>query len=109
MRWRTGLLYVNHVGASVGYWVVMWEPTFNCMFNREEYLQYWVEALKEFDMQRQYEYVYENREETTVLVDGMDIPCYRDDASHCAQSDTFNQSCTQFGSTNDKHSDPEKT
>ncbi|KAJ2391277.1 hypothetical protein GGI05_002986, partial [Coemansia sp. RSA 2603] len=52
LAWRNILLYVNHVGASVGYWVVMWVPTYNCMFHREEYLRYWVDTLKEVDMER---------------------------------------------------------
>ncbi|KAJ2654434.1 hypothetical protein IWW48_006109, partial [Coemansia sp. RSA 1200] len=50
LGWRTALAYCNHIGASTGYWIVMWEPTYNCLFYREDYLAYWVSILKEEDM-----------------------------------------------------------
>ncbi|KAJ2829333.1 hypothetical protein GGI24_002164 [Coemansia furcata] len=56
LAWRTGLMYTNHVSPSIGYWIIMGEATYNCMFHREEYLEYWVNTLKEDDMERQYEY-----------------------------------------------------
>ncbi|KAJ2439349.1 hypothetical protein GGF42_007984 [Coemansia sp. RSA 2424] len=56
LGWRTGLLYANHAGISIGYWVIMGEATYNCMFDREAYLQYWIDTLKEDEMERQYAY-----------------------------------------------------
>ncbi|KAJ1741659.1 hypothetical protein LPJ78_002102 [Coemansia sp. RSA 989] len=73
--WRNALLYTNHVGASIGYWVVMWEPTYGCLFHREEYLQYWINILKEDQMEREYDYSTNINNETTLnLVDYPDIP-----------------------------------
>ncbi|KAJ2790929.1 hypothetical protein H4R21_006412, partial [Coemansia helicoidea] len=67
LGWRTALLYVNHVGASTGYWIVMFEPTYNCLFNREEYLRYWIAILKEDQMEREYGYSTDmNNNETTI-------------------------------------------
>ncbi|KAJ2772128.1 hypothetical protein IWQ56_001517, partial [Coemansia nantahalensis] len=67
LGWRTALLYVNHVGASTGYWIVMFEPTYNCLFNREEYLRYWIAILKEDQMEREYGYSADmNNNETTI-------------------------------------------
>ncbi|KAJ1960536.1 hypothetical protein GGI12_003745 [Dipsacomyces acuminosporus] len=47
LAWRTSLLYVNHACASIGYWIIMWEPTYQCLFHRNEYLQYWIEIFNE--------------------------------------------------------------
>ncbi|KAJ2785679.1 hypothetical protein H4R18_000370 [Coemansia javaensis] len=66
LAWRTALIYTNHVGASTIYWIVMFEPTYNCMFNREEYLQYWINILKEDHMEREYGYASEFNNETTL-------------------------------------------
>ncbi|KAJ1733436.1 hypothetical protein LPJ61_001560 [Coemansia biformis] len=66
LGWRTALLYTNHVGASTGYWIVMFEPTYNCIFNRNEYLQYWINILKEDHMEREYGYSSEINTETTL-------------------------------------------
>ncbi|KAI9503827.1 hypothetical protein BX070DRAFT_224588 [Coemansia spiralis] len=52
--WRNALVYCNHIGASTGYWLFMWEPTFNCIFHHEDYLQYWVSILKEDGLGRYY-------------------------------------------------------
>ncbi|KAJ2818893.1 hypothetical protein IWW50_005655 [Coemansia erecta] len=71
--WRNALLYTNHVGASAIYWVVMWEPTYGCLFHREEYLQYWINILKEDQMQREYNYSTNINTDTTLnLVDHSD-------------------------------------
>ncbi|KAJ1661522.1 hypothetical protein IW140_005873 [Coemansia sp. RSA 1813] len=82
LAWRTSLAYCNHVGASLGYWIVMFEPTYNCIFDREGYLAYWVSILKEEDMARQYEYSTAMNNETTMNLvehtDALDYP-----SSHC--------------------------
>ncbi|KAJ2343562.1 hypothetical protein IWW50_001527 [Coemansia erecta] len=97
--WRNALLYSNHVGASIGYWVVMWEPTYGCMFHREEYLQYWINILKEDQMQREYEYSTNINTDTTLhMADYPDIPLKVDSpgaSSHqftveSATNDSFN-------------------
>ncbi|KAJ2362559.1 hypothetical protein H4S01_004721 [Coemansia sp. RSA 2610] len=86
--WRNALLYANHVGASIGYWVVMWEPTYGCLFHREEYLQYWINILKEDQMEREYDYSTNMNETTLNLVDfADDIPVKAD--SRCASSHNF--------------------
>ncbi|KAJ1899892.1 hypothetical protein LPJ66_001835 [Kickxella alabastrina] len=69
LGWRTSLLYVNHLSASTVYWVVMWEPTYNCIFHHDEYLEYWISILKEDAMERQYEYPATDNEETFNLVE----------------------------------------
>ncbi|KAJ2158377.1 hypothetical protein GGF46_003825 [Coemansia sp. RSA 552] len=75
LAWRTSLLYVNHVGASVGYWVVMGVPTYHCIFNREEYLQRWIQTLKQDHMEREYDYSSHNNNETTInLSEFTEIP-----------------------------------
>ncbi|KAJ2730924.1 hypothetical protein IW152_004917 [Coemansia sp. BCRC 34962] len=68
LAWRTALVYVNHAGICVGYWVIMGEATFNCIFDREGYLQYWIDTLKEDEMERQYAYDASN-EATLNLVE----------------------------------------
>ncbi|KAJ1897726.1 hypothetical protein GGI09_005471 [Coemansia sp. S100] len=60
LGWRTGLVYANHASISIGYWVIMGEATYNCIFDREGYLQYWINTLKELDMERQYAYNVDN-------------------------------------------------
>ncbi|KAJ2147261.1 hypothetical protein IW136_000223 [Coemansia sp. RSA 678] len=75
LGWRTALLYTNHVGASIGYWVVMWEPTYACLFHRDEYLQYWINIQKENQMEQEYEYSTNLNPETTMdLVEYPEIP-----------------------------------
>ncbi|PIA15250.1 hypothetical protein COEREDRAFT_9631 [Coemansia reversa NRRL 1564] len=67
LGWRTALLYTNHVGASVGYWIIMFECTYNCIFHREDYLQYWINILKEDHMEREYEYSSHLNNNTTLV------------------------------------------
>ncbi|KAJ2754015.1 hypothetical protein GGI19_002711 [Coemansia pectinata] len=74
LAWRTGLMYTNHVGASLGYWIVMGEATYNCLFNRVEYLQYWVNTLKEDEMERQYEYSTDLDSDITLTLVGNSEP-----------------------------------
>ncbi|KAJ2478388.1 hypothetical protein IWW56_003752 [Coemansia sp. RSA 2131] len=82
LGWRTALLYTNHVGASVGYWVVMWEPTYACLFHRDEYLQYWINILKEDQMEREYEYSTNMNTDTTLnLIEHLDIP-FKPNSTH---------------------------
>ncbi|KAI8319589.1 hypothetical protein GQ54DRAFT_279181 [Martensiomyces pterosporus] len=73
--WRNSLVYINHVCASVGYWAIMWEPTYQCAFHRAEYLQHWIKTLAEGDMEKQYSYITNPPDEATQnlmqSVDGM--------------------------------------
>ncbi|KAJ2786034.1 hypothetical protein GGI15_001742 [Coemansia interrupta] len=71
--WRNILLYINHVGASTVYWIVMWEPTINCISNREVYLNWWISKLKGDSMERQYDYSTENKIDTMNLVNAPDM------------------------------------
>ncbi|KAJ2741148.1 hypothetical protein GGI20_005383 [Coemansia sp. BCRC 34301] len=66
LGWRTALVYVSHAGIYTGYWVIMGEATYNCIFDRETYLQYWINTLKEDDMERQYAYGTDADNETTL-------------------------------------------
>ncbi|KAI7833624.1 hypothetical protein BX661DRAFT_177244 [Kickxella alabastrina] len=71
--WRNLLVYTNHVGASVAFWVVMGVPTYNCMFNREEYLQYWIAIIKEDAMEDVYNYSPTVNVDTMTFNDNVDI------------------------------------
>ncbi|KAJ2487098.1 hypothetical protein EV174_000709, partial [Coemansia sp. RSA 2320] len=66
LGWRTALVYANHVGASVAYWIIMGEATYNCIFNREKYLQYWIGTLREDGTKQQYQYVSDHNNEATL-------------------------------------------
>ncbi|KAJ1642439.1 hypothetical protein LPJ64_005713 [Coemansia asiatica] len=93
LAWRTILLYFNHVGASTVYWIVMYVPTYNCMFNREVYLQEWISTLKADSMEKLYEYSSANKSDNIHLTDIADsVPFrntgYNDDSSY-SQVSTF--------------------
>ncbi|KAJ2642555.1 hypothetical protein GGF44_001605 [Coemansia sp. RSA 1694] len=74
LKWRTALIYSNHVCASLGYWIVMGEATYNCLFHRADYLQYWVNTLKEDEMERQYEYSIDFDSDITLNLVGNSQP-----------------------------------
>ncbi|KAJ2001495.1 hypothetical protein GGI06_005821 [Coemansia sp. S85] len=74
LAWRTGLIYTNHVVASIGYWIVMGEATYNCMFHRAEYLQHWINTLKEDEMERQYEFSTDFDADITLTLVGNSEP-----------------------------------
>ncbi|KAJ1942645.1 hypothetical protein FBU59_003139 [Linderina macrospora] len=48
----------------------MWEPFYQCLMHREEYLQYWVDTLMEDGMEDAYNLTNKFPNETKRLVDG---------------------------------------
>ncbi|KAJ1829038.1 hypothetical protein LPJ56_000698 [Coemansia sp. RSA 2599] len=95
LAWRTLLLYVNHVGASTVYWLVMFVPTYNCVFNRQAYLEEWISTLKADSAEKQYEYSSENKIDNIHLSDVADsVPLC--DANHNDASSYSTASTTKL-------------
>ncbi|ORX69448.1 hypothetical protein DL89DRAFT_267669 [Linderina pennispora] len=68
--WRNSLVYIDHTCANIAFWTIMWEPFYQCIMHREEYLQYWVDTLMEDGMEDAYNLTNRFPNETKRLVDG---------------------------------------
>ncbi|ORX71533.1 hypothetical protein DL89DRAFT_266536 [Linderina pennispora] len=44
--WRNSLVYIDHVCANIGFWIINWEPFYQCLTRRDEYLEYWTDTLE---------------------------------------------------------------
>ncbi|ORX66386.1 hypothetical protein DL89DRAFT_270295 [Linderina pennispora] len=52
--WRNSLVYIDHACANMAFWTIMWEPFYQCIMHREEYLQYWIDTLVDDGMEDAY-------------------------------------------------------
>ncbi|KAJ1952830.1 hypothetical protein EC988_003341 [Linderina pennispora] len=52
--WRNSLVYIDHACANMAFWTIMWEPFYQCLMHREEYLQYWIDTLVDDGMEDAY-------------------------------------------------------
>ncbi|KAI7823493.1 hypothetical protein BX661DRAFT_226230 [Kickxella alabastrina] len=44
-----------HVGVNAMWWLVMAVPMYNCIFNKQRYLEFWVTKLRNDGLQREYD------------------------------------------------------
>ncbi|KAJ1899171.1 hypothetical protein LPJ66_002280 [Kickxella alabastrina] len=45
---------LSHSGVNAMWWLVMAVPMYNCMFNRQRYLVFWITKLRDDGLQREY-------------------------------------------------------
>ncbi|KAJ1946415.1 hypothetical protein GGF37_001181, partial [Kickxella alabastrina] len=46
---------LSHVGVNEMWWLVIAVPMYNCIFNKQRYLEFWVTKLRNDGLQREYD------------------------------------------------------
>ncbi|KAJ2414063.1 hypothetical protein GGI10_002641 [Coemansia sp. RSA 2530] len=56
VRYRILATSMNHFGAITVWWLIMYKPLYECLFNRQRYLDEWMRKLRQDGQQQAYHY-----------------------------------------------------
>ncbi|KAI7833610.1 hypothetical protein BX661DRAFT_196139 [Kickxella alabastrina] len=54
IRLRITNTALNHITTNAVWWLIMGVPLYNCLFNRQKYLNHWILKLREDGLQKEY-------------------------------------------------------
>ncbi|KAJ1943960.1 hypothetical protein GGF37_002417, partial [Kickxella alabastrina] len=54
IRLRITNTTLNHITTNAVWWLIMGVPLYNCLFNRQKYLNHWILKLREDGLQKEY-------------------------------------------------------